>query len=666
MVTILGTQTLDSLLILATDVNPSTAGGVASPIGSFGSAVDGSGFFTKTGALDTDWSQVITSGNLLTSVLTGFVVGPNTAITSLDTVLSGFEKAQGQIDALATSSHPAVTISGTPNGLSIVPSTQVLSLALSSTSTTGALSSADWNTFNGKQNALGYTPVNKAGDTMTGFLVLNADAVGALGAVTLQQLQAAVVGVYELQQGYDASTNLFPTAVNTSPLVATIKKGFIWNITVAGILGGAAVTPGDTVLALVDSPGQVAANWLIQEFNLGYTPLSNVLNSANIFVGNASNVATGVTPSGVIAVTNAGVFSYVNASLNLTTKVTGILPIANGGTNSATALVGNRMMISTATGIVEHTAMAVTANAQIWFNSTTGLPASNANFLFNTATGNARIGGTGTSSERLSVVGSGTNTGIGVSGAGVGATLQTSSTTLEALQLLNNSGSVTPLTLLALKNITNVATIGSGIYQSFYDQITGPTTEIVGQWGVITTDVTAGTFKSAFVWRTPNETTGALVERMRLTSAGLFGLGNTPTAVADLSASTLANASLRLRSGVAPTAPNLGDMWYDGTDYIVRATTRNDKVARVLTGSATLDFRSTAAYSFSDLTVTVTGAVLSDCVSIGVANGSIPTNTLFFGWVCATNTVTIRFINNNAVASNPASGTFKVTVLKNI
>jgi hypothetical protein len=59
--------------------------------------------------------------------------------------------------ALTSDLHNAVTI-GTANGLSL--STQVLSLGLSSTSTTGALSSTDWNTFNGKQNALGYTAAN--------------------------------------------------------------------------------------------------------------------------------------------------------------------------------------------------------------------------------------------------------------------------------------------------------------------------------------------------------------------------------------------------------------------------------------------------------------------------------------------------------------------------
>lgn len=63
--------------------------------------------------------------------------------------------------ALTSDLHNAVTI-GTANGLSL--STQVLSLALASTSATGALSSTDWNTFNGKQNAL-TNPVTGTGTT---------------------------------------------------------------------------------------------------------------------------------------------------------------------------------------------------------------------------------------------------------------------------------------------------------------------------------------------------------------------------------------------------------------------------------------------------------------------------------------------------------------------
>ena len=59
--------------------------------------------------------------------------------------------ANTNVAANTAARHNAVTI-GTANGLSL--STQVLSLALASGSTTGALSSTDWTTFNSKQSVL--------------------------------------------------------------------------------------------------------------------------------------------------------------------------------------------------------------------------------------------------------------------------------------------------------------------------------------------------------------------------------------------------------------------------------------------------------------------------------------------------------------------------------
>lgn len=50
----------------------------------------------------------------------------------------------------------------------------------------------------------------------------------------------------------------------------------------------------------------------------------------------------------------------------------------------------------------------------------------------------------------------------------------------------------------------------------------------------------------------------------RLNSVG-FSVVGTATAGFDAPASTTARASLRIRSGVAPTTPNDGDVWYDGT-----------------------------------------------------------------------------------------------------
>lgn len=67
--------------------------------------------------------------------------------TGIDRIIS-FPNANGTV-ALTSDLHNPVTI-GTANGLSLA--TQVLSLQLSSTSTNGALSSTDWNTFNNKAN----------------------------------------------------------------------------------------------------------------------------------------------------------------------------------------------------------------------------------------------------------------------------------------------------------------------------------------------------------------------------------------------------------------------------------------------------------------------------------------------------------------------------------
>jgi hypothetical protein len=48
----------------------------------------------------------------------------------------------------------------------------------------------DGSTWAAVGGSLGYTPVNKAGDTMTGFLTLNADPTNALHASTKQYVDS--------------------------------------------------------------------------------------------------------------------------------------------------------------------------------------------------------------------------------------------------------------------------------------------------------------------------------------------------------------------------------------------------------------------------------------------------------------------------------------------
>ena len=83
-----------------------------------------------------------------------------------------------------------------------------------------------------------------------------------------------------------------------------------------------------------------------------------------------------------------------------------------------------------------------------------------------------------------------------------------------------------------------------------------------------------------------------------------------------------------------------------------------------LYGSGALDFGSTGAQNSADLTLTVTGAADGDSVSLGVPNSAVNANSCFTAWVSASNTVTVRFNNYSSGAIDPASGTFKATVIK--
>ena len=90
------------------------------------------------------------------------------------------------------------------------------------------------------------------------------------------------------------------------------------------------------------------------------------------------------------------------------------------------------------------------------------------------------------------------------------------------------------------------------------------------------------------------------------------------------------------------------------------------KIAKYLSASATLDFPdTTASGGIQDLTITVTGAAVGDPVILGVPAASIAGSAvIFWAWVSATNTVTIRHINMDGVNRDPASATFRVSVLQ--
>lgn len=95
---------------------------------------------------------------------------------------------------------------------------------------------------------------------------------------------------------------------------------------------------------------------------------------------------------------------------------------------------------------------------------------------------------------------------------------------------------------------------------------------------------------------------------------------------------------------------------YDGTRW--------NQTPKTLTGSATLDFASTAAQTSSELTITVTGAADGDVVSVSPLNAAYNANSNYTARVSSANTVSVAFNNFSAGAIDPASAVFKVVVFK--
>src|SRR3990172_1630980 len=176
----------------------------------------------------------------------------NVAIT--ETTITVSRQLQTQVNASITSapisvtisnvdhnSHPALTIGSPANGLSVVAATQVLSIALASSLLTGALSSTDWTTFNNKQNALGYTPVNVASaewidltDGGATTLHSHAGGGGTWGSIT-----GTLSNQTDLQAALDAKQNSL-----TFPLAASLggtginNAGTLTNASNTTITGG--------------------------------------------------------------------------------------------------------------------------------------------------------------------------------------------------------------------------------------------------------------------------------------------------------------------------------------------------------------------------------------------------------------------------------------------
>jgi len=317
---------------------------------------------------------------------------------------------------------------------------------------------------------------------------------------------------------------------------------------------------------------------------------------------------------------------------SISSGLTGVLPLANGGTGASSFSPNNYLIRTNSSGIFD-TSLIYEANGRVGI----GTPSPNA---------------------LLSLIGDYTASG------------------LQAFEM-SRSGVSRDSARFTISNATNVA----GQFLPTFEGVSNflPATQAIGMYfaGKPQEDNSSDDVAIRFDGRrkiTGGMTTGAIAEftninvaLMRIMANGNVGIGqSTPTAVLHLKAgtATASTAPLKFTSGTDLTTPEAGAMEFNGTNLFFSPSTTRHTVNHGLTGSATLDFASTNAQNSRDLTIALTGAADGDVVSLGVPNAAVNANTSYSAWVSSAGTVTVRFNNYSSAAVDPASGSFKVFVTK--
>jgi hypothetical protein len=228
----------------------------------------------------------------------------------------------------------AVGTSGTDFAINSATGTHTFNLPIASATNTGKLSSADWSTFDGKQNALGFTPENVANKQNslvvdgTGAKYPTVDAINNL--ISTLPTNLSVIGVPTTNitaTGLSVETALLviPLPVNSNNYL--FRLSYLLRTTSTPVL---LMRIGTTALPI---NGNVGANSIGQQTQLAtFTPVSTNINtyirnfqiqggSSGTLIGRSftQNVSTDeVTPSGSSTLTvNTTVHQYLYISCAL-------------------------------------------------------------------------------------------------------------------------------------------------------------------------------------------------------------------------------------------------------------------------------------------------------------------------------------------------------------
>jgi hypothetical protein len=360
------------------DADPAAGAGTPAPVASIASYDAGPGttgsLYVKVGPLDVDWDKVSTMAS------SGVGLGTYLRLPIYDLSPNGYHiddtVAQNgnniDIAVQAQPSRSAAIEYRIPNpGNAITAADFILS--------EGAQTKNGNMTFNDDVIVQGNLTVNGA---LTYLHTTNTQITDALITLNKGGTTASAAGSgFEIEGTAAAVVGYFKVAANSNGYELLVPGvSFKNDLDLSNLLANRvqkfADTSGTFVMRPDGTPGvanQVGywqdANNLVSSANFMFNPGTNTLSVTNLTV--VTNLTLSNLGLGVVHSSAAGLLS--SSAVVLTSEVSGILPIANGGTNSSTALVGKQIMVSNSAGtaIVE---AGVMTNGQLLIGSTGAQP----------------------------------------------------------------------------------------------------------------------------------------------------------------------------------------------------------------------------------------------------------------------------------------------------
>lgn len=377
MANILNLITIGEKKYYVVDADPSTGGGTPAEIASV--AVYDTGtvgtIYLKVGALDTAWDRISTtgtSGTVATGVAGRLALYPSSGNTVDDVYIQNAQNIDILVAAQAGRTT-AIEYSIPNPGNAVSAADFVLTEGnqiINGDKTFGGNTVMNGNlTVNGTLTYVNSTQLQISDPTIT----LNkggATASGGNAGIEIEE-NAAITAFFEVAAARNGWSLKAPTNANTATLLLsslTANRAY----TLPDVAGTFALGTG----ANGNVTFWTGANTISANANFFFDNTNTRLGIGN----GAPSVTLHVTGSARVTSLNtaAPVRSDVNGNLSngaivltAASDVSGILPVANGGTNSGTALVSNRIMVSSGGAIVEAAAL---TNGQLLIGSTSAAP----------------------------------------------------------------------------------------------------------------------------------------------------------------------------------------------------------------------------------------------------------------------------------------------------